>query len=317
MVFSGPQDPDEENPTPAMLPYVSLSSWAMLSLLARWSSMTEQSGGMRCQSDRKACEDMLAALLAAVARTPGGVKVQIDMTEGREPLILESFERERLCDELAICWKADFMFRKWSWQTFPLKRGQCDVARRERTALEFTTAPEKMQKIEFGGYLLFADDAYRGELGADGQPSGIYRLAGRERVRVDSDERCVEPGDDRFLIARRSEKGRARLVVLRPALIDQRCDVAGRNERAGRAPVDVVRQLGALALLDRLADLGIGLAIPRLRACEELPREHGEGVDVGRGGDDRRESEELGCLCACTRVRQFDQACGVMSSLRV
>ena len=107
---------------------------------------------------------------------------QIDMTEGREPLILESFERERLCDELAICWKADFMFRKWSWQTFPLKRGQCDVARRERTALEFTTAPEKMQKIEFGGYLLFADDAYRGELGADGQPSGIYRLAGRERV---------------------------------------------------------------------------------------------------------------------------------------
>ena len=84
---------------------------------------------------------------------------QIDMTEGREPLILESFERERLCDELAICWKADFMFRKWSWQTFPLKRGQCDVARRERTALEFTTAPEKMQKIEFGGYLLFADDA--------------------------------------------------------------------------------------------------------------------------------------------------------------
>ena len=47
---------------------------------------------------------------------------QIDMTEGREPLILESFERERLCDELAICWKADFMFRKWSWQTFPHNR---------------------------------------------------------------------------------------------------------------------------------------------------------------------------------------------------
>ena len=148
---------------------------------------------------------------------------QIDMTEGREPLILESFERERLCDELAICWKADFMFRKWSWQTFPLKRGQCDVARRERTALEFTTAPEKMQKIEFGGYLLFADDAYRGELGADGQPSGIYRLAGRERerrLRVDEVGARDEPeraagerdGRERDALAR----GRRRHVRLAP-----------------------------------------------------------------------------------------------------
>jgi hypothetical protein len=81
MMFSGPQDPEEENPTPAMLPYISLSSWAMLSLLARWSSMTEKCGGMRGQRDRKACEEMLTALLAAVARTPGGLKIKIDMTE--------------------------------------------------------------------------------------------------------------------------------------------------------------------------------------------------------------------------------------------
>ena len=74
---------------------------------------------------------------------------QIGATEEREPLILESLSA-RAVRQLAICWKADFMFRKWSWQTF--QRGQCDVARRERTALEFTTAPEKMQKIEFGGY---------------------------------------------------------------------------------------------------------------------------------------------------------------------
>ena len=38
---------------------------------------------------------------------------QIDFSEGRAPLILESFERDRLCDELAICWKADSMFRQW------------------------------------------------------------------------------------------------------------------------------------------------------------------------------------------------------------
>jgi len=35
---------------------------------------------------------------------------QVDFTEGRMPLLLESFERSKLCDELAICWKADSMF---------------------------------------------------------------------------------------------------------------------------------------------------------------------------------------------------------------
>ena len=53
---------------------------------------------------------------------------QIDFSEGRPPLILESFERDRLGDELAICWKADSMFRMWRWMPFPKKRGQCDLA---------------------------------------------------------------------------------------------------------------------------------------------------------------------------------------------
>ena len=73
---------------------------------------------------------------------------QIDFAEGRPPLILESFERERLCDELAICWKADSMFRQWRWMPFPVKRGQCDVAKRDRTATEFTAAPDKMRRVE-------------------------------------------------------------------------------------------------------------------------------------------------------------------------
>ena len=66
---------------------------------------------------------------------------QIDFAEGRPPLILESFERDRLCDELAICWKADSMFRQWRWMPFPKKRGQCDVAKRDRTATEVRTSP--------------------------------------------------------------------------------------------------------------------------------------------------------------------------------
>jgi len=106
---------------------------------------------------------------------------QVDFNEGRPSLILESFERERLCEELAICWKADFMFRKWTWQTFALKRGLCDVVKRERTASEFTTPPDKMQKMENKGYFMFADDAFRADPpGPDGQPTGSYRLTGRD-----------------------------------------------------------------------------------------------------------------------------------------
>ena len=71
--------------------------------------------------------------------------LQVDFADWKEPLLLESFERTRLCDELAICWKADFMFRNWRWQPFTLKKGNCSVGRKDRTANEFTVAPEKMQ----------------------------------------------------------------------------------------------------------------------------------------------------------------------------
>ena len=40
---------------------------------------------------------------------------QIDFSDGYDPLVLESFEREKLCDELAICWKTDFMYRNWRY----------------------------------------------------------------------------------------------------------------------------------------------------------------------------------------------------------
>ncbi len=106
---------------------------------------------------------------------------QVDL-EGRQPLVLESFERERLCDELAICWKADFMYRNWRWQRFPLKRGRCDVAKPERTANEFTAAPPKMQQVVNRGYLLFIEEAFKQDPpGPDGLPSGRFRMAGRER----------------------------------------------------------------------------------------------------------------------------------------
>ena len=51
-------------------------------------------------------------------------------------------------------------------------------------------------------------------------------------------------------------------------------------------------------LHDRLRRLQI---LVGLLARAHHPREHGEGVDVGRGADDRREGVELGGLCARTR----------------
>jgi hypothetical protein len=138
---------------------------------------------------------------------------QVDFSEGRPSLILESFERERLCEELAICWKADFMFRKWTWQTFALKRGLCDVVKRERTASEFTTPPDKMQKMENKGYFMFADDAFRADPpGPDGQPTGSYRLTGRDTELKFQ----VEPPQPVSVLGRR-EKDLLRLAAERVA----------------------------------------------------------------------------------------------------
>ena len=79
------------------------------------------------------------------------------------------------------------MFRNWRWQPFPLKRGACGAAKRDRTAIEFTAAPDKMKRIEFKGYQLFLDDAYRGDgAGPDGLPTGRFRLAGRDRELAES-----------------------------------------------------------------------------------------------------------------------------------
>ena len=65
------------------------------------------------------------------------------------------------------------MFRQWRWMPFPKKRGQCDVAKRDRTATEFTAAPDRMKKLELNGYLVFLDDAYRADPpGPDGKPTG-------------------------------------------------------------------------------------------------------------------------------------------------
>mmetsp|Transcript_22053 Transcript_22053/g.46701 ORF Transcript_22053/g.46701 Transcript_22053/m.46701 type:complete len:809 (-) Transcript_22053:456-2882(-) len=110
---------------------------------------------------------------------------QVDFSDGREPLILESFERGCLCDELSICWKADFMFRNWRWQPFPLKKGHCNVTRQDRTANEFTVAPERMQRVELRDYMLFIDDAFISDPpGPDGLPTGHYRSANRSRELV-------------------------------------------------------------------------------------------------------------------------------------
>ena len=163
---------------------------------------------------------------------------QIDFTEGRLPLLLESFERERLCDELAICWKADSMFRQWRWQPFPLKRGPCDVKVRERTATEFTAAPEKMKRAELNGYFLFLDDTYRADPpGPDGLPSGRFRLAGRERelhVKVEGAASVSGLGrrekDNLRLAAERMARGQSadsEMIVLRSEQYHKKMNLMG------------------------------------------------------------------------------------------
>ena len=76
----------------------------------------------------------------------------------------------------------------------------------------------------------------------------------------------------------------------------------GRGYRdRGRVSLHQHRRHGRLGRLQLL----VGLL-----ARAHHPREDAEGVDVGRGGDDRRVGEELRCLCA---VRRLDQACDVRS----
>jgi len=163
---------------------------------------------------------------------------QIDFTEGRPPLVLESFERQRLCDELAICWKADSMFRNWRWQPFPLKKGPCDAGRRDRTATEFTAAPDRMKKYELSGYLLFLDDAYRQDPpGPDGMPSGRFRLVNREReLRVTIEAVATVSGlgrrekDNLRLAAERiarSQSADSEMIVLRSEQYHKKMNLVG------------------------------------------------------------------------------------------
>ena len=163
---------------------------------------------------------------------------QIDFAEGRPPLILESFERDRLCDELAICWKADSMFRQWRWMPFPKKRGPCDVAKRDRTATEFTAAPDKMKKVELNGYLVFLDDAYRADPpGPDGKPTGRFRLAGRDReLRVVMEPMAIVSGlgrrekDNLRLAAERTARNQSadsEMIVLRSEQYHKKMNLVG------------------------------------------------------------------------------------------
>ena len=50
-----------------------------------------------------------------------------------------------------------------------------------------------------------------------------------------------------------------------------------------------------------------------LLARDHHPREHGEGVDVGREGDKCRVGEELWSLCACTRGEAIRSGVSVIS----
>ena len=95
----------------------------------------------------------------AVIHTNDLVSLQIDV-DGSSSLLLESFERERLCYELGLAWEADRLHEQWRWQPFPKVSGSCDVVARNHV---FTALPKQMQRAELNGYFFFLDEAYQAE----------------------------------------------------------------------------------------------------------------------------------------------------------
>jgi len=130
------------------------------------------------------------------------------------------------------------MFRNWRWMPFPKKRGLCQVARRDRTATEFTAAPDKMKRCELHGYLLFLDDAYRADPpGPDGKPTGRFRLAGRDReLRIVVEAQSTVSGlgrrekDNLRLAAERtarSQSADSEMIVLRSEQYHKKMNLVG------------------------------------------------------------------------------------------
>ena len=165
---------------------------------------------------------------------------QIDFNEGHQSILLESFERERLCDELAVAWKADYMYRNWQWRTFPLKKGKCNASKlvKHSAAAEFVVPPPKMRRAEGGGYFMFIDEMYREDTaGAKGMPSGRFRLAGRERefrLVVEPKQPVAQLGrrekDELRLAAERLARAHtadSEMIVLRSELYHKRMNLTG------------------------------------------------------------------------------------------
>lgn len=62
-----------------MLPFVGISAWAILQLLARWAWREPRGGGMKDADHKRACEELLMSLLRLVARFRNGAPICIDL----------------------------------------------------------------------------------------------------------------------------------------------------------------------------------------------------------------------------------------------
>lgn len=71
----------DDDTDPAMLPYSSMSAWALLFLLARWSFSTSRFGGMSEQKHRAACEELIGGLLLAVAAGNSNFRLDFDLDQ--------------------------------------------------------------------------------------------------------------------------------------------------------------------------------------------------------------------------------------------
>lgn len=71
----------KESETKDLLPFVGLSTWALLSLLATWCSALPRMGGMQKLAHRQAARECLSALLCMVLEAVGGLAIPIDLQE--------------------------------------------------------------------------------------------------------------------------------------------------------------------------------------------------------------------------------------------
>lgn len=116
---------------------------------------------------------------------------EITFYEDRPTLVMESFQRDQVLDELHICWKTDHMLRLWKYGEFPIKRGIVLQKKKKRTAEEFTNAPDGMVKHSHKKYFWFMPEKYQRDH-VPGLQDARFKGEGEDSLQV----RVVKPSKE-------------------------------------------------------------------------------------------------------------------------